>query len=197
MNALVAMGPLGLERAQQMVEDPRWFVVRNGVALLGELSEETSVEYLTTALAHDEARVRKEAVWSLAKVGGSDAETLLIGMLADQEAGVRARTCQALAKLKSTRAVKPLLELLRDPSPDVQVESIQALGQIGDPGAVRPVERRALGGLLSRPTREVRIAAFRALKSIGTPGAMAALEKGVKDRDKGVQAVVKALVETD
>jgi HEAT repeat protein len=161
------------------------------------LGEESSVRYLTATLANGDSRVRKEAVLSLAKVGGPDAEMLLIGMLDDRDPGVRAKTCQALGNLKSTRALKPLLELLKDASPDVQVESLQALGQIGDPGAVRPVVKRALGGFFSRPPREIRIAAFRALKGIGTWGALAALEKGIKDPDQGVRAVVKALVDSD
>ena len=140
--------------------------------------ERTRSAYLTGALANEDSRVRKESVLSLAKLGGRDAEALLIGMLDDGDPSVRAATCRALGILKSPRSVKPLVEVLRDESLDVQVEGLQALGQIGDPGVVRTIEKRALGGLFSKAPREVRIAAFRALAGIGTPGALRALEKG-------------------
>jgi HEAT repeat protein len=197
MDAMGAMGPAGLESAQRMVEDPRWFVVRNGVALLGDLGGKDAINYLTGALANSDPRVRKEAVRSLAKVGGRDAETLVVGMLADGDPGVRAASCQALGVLKASRSVKPLVDALKDESFDVQVESLRALGQIGDPGVVRTVEKRALGGFFSKGTKEVRIAAFRALAGIGTPGALRVLEKGANDTDPTVRTVARALMDTD
>ena len=194
MNAMGSMGPHGLERAQRMVEDPRWFVVRNGVALLGEYGGEDAVGYLTGALANEDPRVRKESVLSLAKLGGRDAEALLVGMLEDGDPSVRAATCRALGILKSSRSVRPLVDVLRDESVDVQVEGLQALGQIGDPGVVRTIEKRAFGGLFSKAPREVRIAAFRALAGIGTPGALRALEKGANDPDQTVRTVARTLI---
>jgi len=193
MGAMVALGPLGLEMAQGMVDDPRWFVVRNGIALLGELGGEDAVVHLTAALANEDSRVRRETVSSLAKVGGRDAEMLVLGMLEDADADVRAKSCRALGVLKPARGFKPLLGLLNDESLDVQVECLQALGRIGDSGALPAIEKRAFGGILSRPPREVRIAAFRALAGIGTPGALRALRKGAKDPDDSVRTVVRAL----
>ena len=193
MDAMAALGPLGLEMAQEMVEDPRWFVVRNGVALLGELGGEDAVTHLTATLANEDSRVRREAVLSLAKVGGRDAELLVLGMLEDADPDVRAKTCRALGVLKPARGFRPLLGLLKDESLDVQVECLQALGRIGDSAALPAIEKRAIGGMLSRPSREVRIAAFRALAGIGTTGAIKALRKGAKDPDEGVRTVVRAL----
>jgi HEAT repeat protein len=195
LDAMVALGPMALEMAQRMVRDPRWFVVRNGVTVLGELGGEEAVTHLTATLANADSRVRRETVLSLAKVGGLDAEMLLLGMLNDGKPDVRAAACRGLGVLKSDRALRSLLGCLKDGDPDVQVECLRALGQIGDPGAVRLVEKRALGGLFSRrPQREIRIAAFRALAGIGTPQALRTLEKGAKDRDQGVRTIVKALI---
>jgi HEAT repeat protein len=194
LDAMVTQGPLALEMAQRMVGDPRWFVVRNGVAVLGELGGEDAVTHLTATLANGDIRVRKETILSLARVGGADAETLLLGMLEDGEAAVRAAACRALGALGTHRAYRPLLQLLNDDEEDVQVDCLQALGQIGDTGAVQLIEKKAMGGLFSRPPREIRIAAFRALASIATPRALATLEKGVKDRDPAVRAVTRGLV---
>jgi len=197
LDAMVALGPMGLEMAQRMVRDPRWFVVRNGVTVLGELGGKEAVTHLTATLANADSRVRKETVRILAKVGGLDAEMLLLGMLNDGKPDVRAAACRGLGALKSDRALRSLLECLKDEDSDVQVECLRALGQIGDPGAVRLVGKRALGGLFSRPQREIRIAAFRALAGIGTYQALRTLEKGAKDRDQGVRTIVKALMGED
>jgi len=196
LDAMVTLGPLALETAQGMVRDPRWFVVRNGVSVFGEVGGEDAVTHLTATLANRDSRVRTETILSLAKVGGDDAELLLLGMLDDGEAEVRATACKALGALRSHKAYRPLLELLKDDAQEVQVESLHALGQIGDPGAVPLIEKKAMGGwLLSRPPREIRIAAFRALVSIGTTRAMKILERGAEDRDSIVSTVATALIE--
>jgi len=200
MDALVALGAAGMQRAQEMVDDPRWFVVRNGVAILGEMGAEAeeAVSHITGTLANPDPRVRLESVRALGKLGGEDAEMLLVGMLNDQDPEVRAAACRSVGVLKVEKALKPLLQLLEeDEEEDVRVGALQALGQIGDPGAVPVIEKRALGGLFSRPGRDVRIAAYRALAGIGTPKARNLLEKARSDRDREVRAVVEALLEED
>jgi HEAT repeat protein len=195
LDALVSQGPLAREMANRMVGDPRWFVVRNGVTVLGELGGDDAVAHLTGTLANGDSRVRKETILSLTKIGGADAEMLVLGMLEDGDPEVRAGACKALGVLRSHRAYRPLLQILDDDAETVQVEALQALGRIGDPGAVQAIEKKAVGGLFSRPPREVRIAAFQALGNIGTARALKFLEKGAKDGDPGVKAAAKALLE--
>jgi HEAT repeat protein len=195
VDALAAMGPLGMEMAHGMVLDPRWFVVRNGVAILGDIGGEAVVGAITAALAHTDHRVRRESVLSLAKLGGDDAVQLLLGMMDDPEPDVRGAACRALGALKSDKALMPLLTLLEsEKDEDVQVECLRALGHLGDPGAVPLVEKKAVGGLFSRVPREVRIAAYRALAGIGTPKAKALLEKAAEGSDVGIRTVVRALL---
>jgi len=194
LGAMVGLGPWGFEMAKRMVDDPRWYVVRNGVAVLGEIGGMDAVSHLTSTLASRDRRVRRETVRALAKIGGADAESLLLGMLSDGETEVRSGACRALGLLGSIRAVRRLQDLMDDPEQDVQVECIQALGRIGDPGPVQSIEKKAFGGFFSRPPREVRIAAFRALAAIGTPRAVKALERGAKDSDGKVRASVRTLL---
>jgi HEAT repeat protein len=195
LDALGKFGPIGMEMAGRMVEDSRWYVVRNGVSLLGEITGEEAVVHLTATLGNDDPRVRKEAVSALAKVGGDDAAMLLLGMLDDSEAEVRAGACRALGNLRVQRAVKPLLQLLdRDSNIGVQVETLQALGQIGDPGAVPIIEKKAAGGFFFGKPQEIRIAAFRGLAGIGTPHAKGILRKAINDRDPRVRTAVKTLL---
>jgi len=191
IDAMVALGDSGAKVVAQMVEDPRWFVVRNAVRILGETGGEEAVAHLTTTLANDDARVRKETVLTLARIGGEDPSMLVVGKLGDHDPDVRAAACRAIGVLKVDRALKPLLVLLRTEKDNEVVEQVLlALGQLGDPGAVKAIEKKAAGGLFSRTPTGVRIAAYKALLTIGTPHAMALLEEASDDSDDEVKEAV-------
>jgi len=195
LDAMVRLGPLGLETARRMLNDPRWFVVRNGVSILGEVRGEGMVEDLAAPLKNEDARVRVAAVLALARAGGEKAESMILGMLGDRSSEVRATACRGLGVLRSKRAVGALESLLNDENGDVQVECLRALGHIGDPGPLGMIRKKAHGGFFSKPPREVRITAFRALAALGTFRALEALKKGINDRDKEVRKVVVTLLD--
>ncbi len=195
VSALVALGQSGMRVVEEMLEDSRWFVVRNGVAVLGETRGETGIGHVTGTLAHEDPRVRRETVLSLAKIGGEDAAQLVVGMLSDADVDVRTAAARAVAVLKSERAFKPLLKILEDGDEDPVIEQVvRALGQLGDPAAVPLIEKRAVGSFFSKPTLEVRVAALSALGSIGTPHAMSLVEAAKEDKDPNVRAVVQQVL---
>ncbi len=195
MDAMVALGQEGMTVVELMMVDPRWFVVRNAVAILGEVGGDRAVELITTSLAHSDARVRREALLSLARVGGEDAGMLVYGMIEDSDPEVRLAAAMAAGELKVERALKPLLTLLEgENDEDVVIGVLRALGQLGDPGAVNAIEKRAVGSFFSRPSAEVRIAAYRALHSIGTPHAKSLLEEAMEDKHPGVRSAVRQIV---
>ncbi len=182
----------GLER---MIEDGRWFVVRNAAAILGDIGGKRAVELVTVALAHPEARVRREGLLALAKIGGDDAGLLIQGMIGDTDPDVRLAAAMAAGELKVERALRPLLAVLDDESePSVVVGVLHALGQLGDPRAVTAIEKRAVGSFFSRPPPDVRIAAYRALHKIGTPHARSLLVQAIDDRGAEVKAAVRELL---
>lgn len=194
LGALMTLGPLAAEMARRMVEDPRWFVVRNGVAVLGQVGGDEAGELLTETLTNEDARVRVASILALVKVGSIRAEPLLLGMLDDPAPEVRAVACRGLGVLRSESGLRALEYLLKDEAVDVQIESLRALGQIGNPRSVPLIERKAFGRFFSKPPREVRIAAFRALGAIGTARCLDSLNKGARDRDKEVREAVKPIL---
>lgn len=195
IDTLVALGEPGIREAERMIDDGRWFVVRNGVSILGEVGGDRAIEHLTSALGHDDARVRREAVMALARIGGEDAGDLLVGMVDDPDPDVRAAVAMALGVLKVERAVKPLLQRLdREDETDVKVQIIRALGALGDPGAVSAIEKRAVASFFSRPPTPLRIAAYKALSDIGTPHAMKLLEQAADDKDDQVRETAQSLL---
>lgn len=195
LDTMVAMGPEAMPIVEKMVEDNRWFVVRNALAILGEVGGERPVELIISTLAHTDARVRREALLALAKVGGEDAGMLVYGMIEDPDPDVRLAAAMAAGELKVERALRPLLALLEAESDsDVVAGVLRALGQLGDPGAVNAIEKRAVGSFFSKPPTDVRIAAYRALHNIGTPHAKSLLTQAVDDKDPAVRGAVRQIL---
>ena len=100
VEALGAFGTAGANAVEQMMQDSRWFVVRNGVAVLGATGGPNAVELLTSSLANEHAGVRRGTVRSLAKIGTENAGLLVFSMLGDSDPEVRAEAARAVAVLK-------------------------------------------------------------------------------------------------
>lgn len=195
LEAMIAMGRTCLPVVADMMEDPHWFVVRNGVAVLGEIGGDPAVGLLTGALARPEPKIRRDALMALAKVGGADAGQLAFGMLDDPDPSVRVAAAAAAGSLGVNRALRPLIAMLdEEDDPDLTLAALHALGLLKDPAAVQAIERHAVGSFLRRPAPDVRIAAYRALKHIGTPRARRLLNQAVDDRDPSVKAEVRRLL---
>jgi len=198
LDALSGMGTAGMALVDELLQDPRWFVVRNGVLLVGEMGGEGAVPRLTAPLAHRDPRVRRETVMSLARVGGEDAGLLVAGMLEDAEPEVRDAAVLAVGALRVERALRTLQGMLETEAEEgIQARILLSLGQLGDPGSVPLMEKRAVGSFFSRPPREIRIAAYRGLAAIGTPHARILLQAALDDRDPEVREVVAGLTARD
>ena len=195
-DALVALDHVGVPLLEDMVGDERWFVVRNMVGILGEIRSADAVEHFRRTIEHPDARVRRETVLALSKVGGEEAVPLLAKGLNDAEAALRGAAALGLGLTKLSVAVGPLLNRLpQEGDPEVEVEIVRALGRVGDPRAV-PVlaERASGGGFFSRVPSSIRVEATRALGEIGGEPARAVLHRLLRERNAEVrEAAVKAL----
>lgn len=196
LDALIAMGGAAMPFAKRMLDDDRWWVVRNGLSIVGRVDAERPMDQLVVALGHPQPKVRREAVAAIARTGGgADAEHLLVGMLEDPDPAVRKEAALAAGEMGIQRAHRSLVAMLAEESEaDLLVAVLRALGQLGDPGAVPAIERHAHGSFLRRPPLEVRIAAYRALRHIGTPRARRLLNQAVDDRDPTVKQAVRQLL---
>jgi HEAT repeat protein len=195
-DALVALDHVGVPLLEDMVGDERWFVVRNMVGILGEIRSADAVEHFRRTIEHSDARVRRETVLALSKVGGEEAVPLLAKGLNDVEASLRGTAAVGLGLTKLPVAVGPLLlRLQQESDTEVELEIVRALGRVGDPRAV-PVlaERASGGGFFSRVPSAIRVEATRALGEIGGDAARAVLQRLLRERNAEVrEAAVKAL----
>jgi HEAT repeat protein len=196
LEALASMGPEGVGAVHRMLNDARWFVVRNGLALLGDMGDPGAVPRIVPVLAHPDSRVRREAVVALARLAGDDIPRILQQRLGDPSGEVRAAAAAGLGVRKVEGAAPALMGMLDAEKDPIVLEAVMgALGELGEPAAVALLEKRAVGSLLSRPPTQLRVAAYRALHAIGTPHARSLVQAAASDRDPGVRAAVAALQE--
>ena len=194
-DALVELDRVGVPLLEDMIGDERWFVVRNMVGILGEIRSAEAIDHFARTIRHGDARVRRETIVALGKLGGEETVSLLTQGLNDAEAKLRAAAALGMGLTKAQTAVIPLLKRLgEETDPETAQEIVRALGRIGDPRAVPALSERAgSGGFFSRVPTAIRVEAVRALGEIGGEPARAVLQKLLRDRSDEVrEAAVKA-----
>ncbi len=195
-DALVELDRVGVPLLEDMIGDERWFVVRNMVGILGEIRSADAIDHFTRTIRHDDARVRRETVIALSKVGGEESVPLLAHGLNDRDAKLRASAALGMGLTKAQTAVIPLLKRLgEETDAEVVLEILRALGRVGDPRAVPALsERAAAGGFFSRVPTPIRVEAVRALGEIGGEQARGVLQRLFRDRSGEVRdAALKAV----
>ena len=132
------------------VTDPRWYVVRNAVAILGGAKSAATIPFLDRTLRHADARVRRESIRALAGVRDERVEQLLLGALADPDAGNVQLALRSLGRIGSGESVARLAEIARGEGEGevsrltaVREDAVGALEAIGSPGALEALEALA------------------------------------------------------
>jgi HEAT repeat protein len=184
----------------QLMDDPRWYLVRNLAYILGRIGQESSMPYIQKAYAHPESRVRREAVQAAGLIGGPRAIALLTKALKDQDLRIRSMAGINLARVGKKTSLPLLLEVIqakdflkKDP---YEVKAFfEAVGSIGSNEAIRPLQQILehkvwfVGGVKD----EVRLGAACALALIGTSEAKNVLQSGADSREDSIrQACLEA-----
>jgi HEAT repeat protein len=200
-EALVRQGAAAVPILVSYLADHRWYVVRNAVAIIGEIRDQGSTGPLHSLLGHKDVRVRRETIRALTRIGGIGAVEILLHTVAEGDQDLRRQALLSLGAMKHPAAVPTLLQLVTEHDPwvrevDVKKGAIKALGEIGSADAIP-----ALAHLLTRRKfwgrsrfDQLRAAAAAALGDIGGDSAIAALEAAGDDSSSVVaRAAVQAL----
>jgi len=193
-DTLLLFGETLREEVERRTSDERWYVVRQMVALLGEIGSPHSLESLGNVLEHTDLRVRKEAIKSLGRVESEDSATILIATLDDADRSLVPSTIVALGALRRASAIEPLGLLAHrgnalSSNLDIRKEAVKALGLIGDEQAI-PI----LSSLLNKRVwfgkqdfEDLRALSIISLGKIGGEAAIGIIEEMAKD----AQGIVK------
>ncbi len=116
-DLLISLGGDKVDELGRMVDDQRWYVVRNVTNVLGRLHAPRAVSYLHRLVQHPDYRVRREAVMALAAIGTDEAQAALRVFFDDPDERIQVRVLQSLDTGQAWRVLPQLLTLLerRDP----------------------------------------------------------------------------------
>jgi HEAT repeat protein len=141
-DAIVALDA-GDEALREALTDPRWYVVRNSAALLGEMGVVEADVHLIPLLEHHDERLRIAAARALTRLGTPKALQALQGRLADSASEVRRLAVTAFgARRKEKQSTGALLAAFdRETDEDVLLEILTVFGQLASPECVQRLVR--------------------------------------------------------
>jgi len=198
---LVSMGDVVVPWARQMLEDQRWFVVRNMVTVLGGIASAEAQKSLGQLAGDKDPRIRKEVARAFGRISGPTAHEQLLRFLEDPDPGVRVMAVSAAASHSSPQLLEALWTVFRDTrigSADWNIKAAvlrttgrlrmpEALPRLASIAARRPFFHR-------KRWRVLRRTAVQALGETGGQEAAALLERLRGDRDVEIRnAAIRAL----
>lgn len=181
---LAQLGEPVVPNILQMIGDDRWFIVRNLSAILGDIGAAAAIPDLKKCLRHSDIRVCKEAVRSLAKIGGRDAEDAIIAVLASDDSSLISQAISSLGGMKCRKVLPELMRIVCQydlflKNVQLKIEVVNSIAMIGDRQVV-PILLDLLSGrhLLARSRWEqLKIALAACLGRLGDVRALPVLKK--------------------
>lgn len=201
LDLLELQGGVPIEHLWPLLRDPRWYVVRNAVALATGSGDPRLIDHLEPLLHHEDARVRREVMRSLDTLPGTRSAVLFVRALSDGDSAVRVLAAKGLGR-HGTRANVTSLEALigaRDfatrPAEEVSAMLIAyaTLGGETTIAALNKMWRRRMFGTRPMP---MRIGAVQALGVIHSSTALESLKEAAKSNEAQIQrTAARALAE--
>lgn len=183
-TTLVNLGEAAVPTLLHLMHDPRWFIIRNICAILGSIASREALTALTKCLHHQDLRVRKEAIRSLAKLGGNEAEAAILGVFRGSDTALYPQAIASLGGMKSRKSLAELMKIVfsRDmflKSLPLKIDALAAISSIGDrqvtPLLVTLLEERHL--LAATRGKQLKVAIATCLGKLGDARALPPLAK--------------------
>ncbi len=187
-------------RLAPWLSDPRWYVVRNVVHILGWVGGPAVVPMLLTAVRYHDTRVTTEVVTALHGIEPRLARPVLIKALEGADTKLFCQILQQLSAARDPAAARYITayiaqeKFLQRPV-DERRAIYAAIASTGGDEVVSELEAAMNGGNWFDRDQEVhRHAVARCLARIATPRALAALEAGAQSRRAPIrQACIAAM----
>ena len=189
LDALVQL-KAGSASLLHMLQDSRWFAVRNAAELLGELQVREAEGPLGDLARHEDERVRRAAAAALMRLGTQRAMESINKALADTDPQMRSEAAVALATRREPQATQVLLKALdAEKDAEVQAAMMLALGKMATRESVERLVQAANGerGLFKKRPTPYRVAAVHGLSEAKTPESLEALRALQQDKDDSIR----------
>jgi HEAT repeat protein len=159
-----------------------------------------AIPELQACLQHTDIRVCKEAVRSLAKIGGREAETAIIALLHGNKSLHFPQAIASLGGMKSRKALAELIQIVgsRDMFLEnlaIKIDALGAIAMIGDHQAVPPlIEILSSSHILARGRwAQFKIAIAGSLARLGDIRALPVLKKNAAGTGELARACSEAV----
>ncbi len=198
LDLLVSLGPLIAAPATELLDDERWYVVRNMIVLLQKVGAPSALAEVRRSAEHHDLRVRLEAIkWLLAY--DPEVPTGLLEKAINDPDPKLAEAAVALAGNYGIKeAVDPLLAIvdgldLMGRRRSLRMKALKALGDLGDPAVLPRLDRYFRNPVLPLVALEERRAAFRSLPLYPPEARQAYVERGLRARDPEIRRLCERM----
>ncbi|MEW6720030.1 MAG: HEAT repeat domain-containing protein [Thermodesulfobacteriota bacterium] len=191
VSIVVRIGRIAVPVLLENLDDPRWYMVRNMVTILGSLDMPDLAPSIAATLSHKDLRVKKEAIKALARIEHPIAVTTLCDLCFFPEETVALSATAALSLKKDAQSVVALFRRATArkyiyPNYRLAHEAIDSLRSIGTDDAVTALEE-----ILSMDTfwkterfRSMKSHALRSISMIKGERAAGVLQKAIRSGDR-------------
>ncbi|MFQ5353664.1 MAG: HEAT repeat domain-containing protein [Thermodesulfobacteriota bacterium] len=201
-NALLLFKATLVPYIQERINSGKWYEVRQMAALLGEIGDPQNLYILEKIYSHDNVKIKKEALKSLARIPSKEAAAFLSAALAEEDSSLVCQAIVSLGFLRDSSALETItgMAIIWEPFAKTQTlpkEAIKALGNIGSPESVPALSRILMRKVWfnKQDNEELRELAAQALGKIGDDKAYQALEKAMRKSEGAVYATCKRALE--
>lgn len=189
-RALAVLSVDKVELLGRGIDDPRWYVVRNIVSILGKINNPKALSLLKRTVQHPDIRVRKETIAAAARIRSDEAYNFLIMALDDDDERLQITALKELVAQKVVKSYPQIEKIIkgedfRDCSADQIKEFLEAMAQLGGEKAFLILKKMATRITILAPEKQKRLKnyAVRALGYVQAAEAGGLLQKIAKSRN--------------
>ena len=197
-DIIVGYGVAAVLRLAPLVNDERWFVQLNGVALLGRIAAPEAVPLLQPLLRRGDPRLTPRIVSALAGIKDPAAARAIHTVLRTATGDLRRAVISALVQERDPRVVPMLERILHESEPfgrdhAIVLETMDALATLAGDRAVPPIVTliRRTRWLARRKNRALKRTGVNLLLRVGSPAASQALDEGRIHGDRLLRRIIK------
>jgi HEAT repeat protein len=191
---ITSLGPVIVPEVIGLLNDSRWYVLRNMIVLLRSVNDRTSLPEVRKLAMHGDIRVRMEAIKSLFTLDTDVPAAVLENVIGDRDPKVSEAAITLIGSNGIKEGVQPLLRVLE--GNDIfgtkrsrRVKCIRALGDLGEPAALPALERFLGEAFFFWPSKEERYAAWESLSGYPKSARIKFVEAGLQSRDPNVREI--------
>jgi HEAT repeat protein len=201
-DTLTALGPSIIDHVKLLLDDSRWYVLRNMIALARAVGDRTTLPQVRQLAGHPDLRVKLEAIKSLLRLDKNVPPDLLEVVIASPDPKVAEAAVTLVGDYGIAEGLEPLLALLK-PSDlrgrrrATRVSALRALGELGDPAALARLDRFFKESWWWGISAEERCAAFESLAGYPAEARQPMVERGLRSRAPAIRAICARFAHED